>query len=49
MPTVQGLARLYVQTGRAALDLAGWLDAIAMQGETPEWRQWAEKERMRLR
>ncbi len=49
VPTVQGLARLYVQTGRTGPELAGWLDTIAMQGETEEWRGWAARERARGR
>ncbi len=43
IPTVQALARLHVQRGRDTPDLDGWLDAIALQGETEEWREWAER------
>lgn len=41
VPTVQGLARLCVTSGRADPRLAGWLDAIAIRGETERWRAWA--------
>jgi tetratricopeptide (TPR) repeat protein len=43
--TIQALAKLGVTKGRAGPDLAGWLDVIALQGETEQWRDWAAKER----
>lgn len=46
--TVQALARLGVVTEREGLDLAGWLDVIALRGETERWREWAARERGRL-
>ncbi len=49
VPTVQGIARLYVRAGRTVPELAAWLDEIAMQGETAHWREWAERERLRIR
>ena len=49
VPTIEALARLHICQHRENADLPGWLDAIAMQGETEEWRVWAEKERARVR
>ena len=45
--TTQALARLHVQSRRDSDQLEGWLDIIALQGETPDWRQWAAQERSR--
>jgi tetratricopeptide (TPR) repeat protein len=47
--TVQALARLEVTSGRRSPELAGWLDEVAMRGETEAWREWAEKEIVRDR
>ena len=47
--TTQALARLHVQSGRKNGELAGWLDVIALQGETAEWREWAAEQQMRSR
>ena len=47
--TVQALARLEVTSGRRGPELAGWLDEIAIRGETERWRQWAMAERGRVR
>jgi hypothetical protein len=41
--TVQALARLEVTLGRQSPELAGWLDLIAVQGDTPPWREWARR------
>ncbi len=41
IPTVQALARLEVTSNRRGAELEGWLDEIAMRGETNEWREWA--------
>jgi len=49
MATVQALARLEVTSGKRSDELAGWLDEIAMRGESLPWREWAERERMRTR
>ena len=49
VPTTQALARLHVQTERKDEELTGWLDAVALRGETVEWREWAERERARQR
>ena len=45
--TVQALAMLHVVGGRQAPELAGWLNEIAMRGETERWRKWAGGERAR--
>jgi Tfp pilus assembly protein PilF len=44
--TVQALARLDVTSGRKSPELAGWLDEIALRGETEGWRRWATAQRM---
>jgi len=43
--TVQALARLEVTSGRKSPELPGWLDEVAMRGETERWREWARRER----
>ena len=40
--TLQALARIEVVSGKQTEELAGWLDAIAMRGETASWRKWAK-------
>ncbi len=45
--TVQALARLEVTSGRRSPELAGWLDEVALRGETERWREWAHQVRMR--
>jgi predicted Zn-dependent protease len=42
--TVQALARLEVTSGKRSEELPGWLDQIAMQGETERWRAWAKRQ-----
>jgi Tfp pilus assembly protein PilF len=49
MATVQALARLEVTSGHKSEELEGWLDQIALQGETQMWKEWADRERMRTR
>ena len=44
---VQALASLEVTSGKRSEELAGWLDQIAMQGETEAWREWARRTRPR--
>jgi predicted Zn-dependent protease len=46
--TVQALARLERTTAKRSPEFTAWLDAIALQGETQVWREWAERERLRL-
>jgi Tfp pilus assembly protein PilF len=41
LPAIQGLARLALATGREEPRLLGWLETIALEGETEEWRRWA--------
>jgi len=43
MPAIQGAARLAVAEGRRDADVAGWLDEIALRGESEQWRAWAKK------
>lgn len=48
--TLQALAKLHVVGRRESPDLEGWLDLIALQGETEAWRAWARTAyRTRLR
>lgn len=45
----QGLARLQLKSGKADERTPALLKVIAMQGETPEWRDWAKGELTRIR
>jgi len=45
----QGLARLQLKNGKADEKTPALLRVIAMQGETPEWREWAKGELTRGR
>ncbi len=45
----QGLARLQLKSGKADEKTPALLRVIAMQGETPEWRDWAKGELTRVR
>jgi len=47
--SIEALAKLHVVNGRAAPELAGWLDEIAMRGENERWREWALRERASAR
>ena len=47
--TVQALAKLEVTSGKRSSELEGWLDQIAIQGETERWREWARSTQARLR
>jgi hypothetical protein len=49
LPTVEALARICVVKHPDSEELAGWLDQIAMQGETECWREWAGRVRTRMR
>ena len=44
VPAVQGLARLTLRCGKEDGRLVGWLDQIALEGESEEWRRWARGE-----
>ena len=42
MPTLQALTRLQLRAGRTDADTARNLSILALRGETPEWREWAQ-------
>ncbi len=42
--SIEALAKLRVVSGRSDPELAGWLDEIAMRGETVRWREWARQQ-----
>ena len=44
LPAVQGLARLVVRSRRQDSRTESWLDQVALEGETAEWRDWARGE-----
>jgi len=44
VPAMQGLARYTLRAGLKDERLAGWLDIIAVEGDTEEWREWARRE-----
>lgn len=44
VPAIQGLARLEVRSGRADSRLEARLQKIALEGETGQWREWAQNE-----
>lgn len=44
---VQALARLEVTRGKRSEEFAGWLDEVALRGETEAWREWARRTRSR--
>lgn len=48
LPAVQGLARLQVRAARTDAGTSKLLATIALEGETPEWRDWARLTRARL-
>jgi len=41
LPAIEGVASLTMRAGKKDERLAGWLDAIALRGETQGWREWA--------
>lgn len=41
---MQGAASLAVRRGESPGALEGWLRAIALSGEDPEWREWARRQ-----
>jgi hypothetical protein len=46
LPALQGLASLSLRSGRREDPrLAGWLEEVALRGET-EWREWARECRL---
>ncbi len=42
LPTIQALARLQVRHARTDDHTAGYLRSIALEGDTPAWREWAK-------
>jgi hypothetical protein len=45
LPAIEGIARLTVLSGKKDERLPAWLDAIALRGESSEWRRWAIEHR----
>jgi tetratricopeptide (TPR) repeat protein len=45
LPAIEGIARLTTRAEKKDERLTGWLDAIAMRAESPEWREWALRRR----
>lgn len=41
MPAIQGLARLAARSGEDEVRLEDWLERLALEGESQEWREWA--------
>ncbi|MFN0007219.1 MAG: tetratricopeptide repeat protein [Planctomycetota bacterium] len=41
LPALEGIASLTLKTGRQDERLAGWLETIAMRGDSAQWREWA--------
>ncbi len=48
LPTIQALARLQLRNGRTDDRTRGFLEEIALRGETPQWRDWAHHQLVRL-
>ena len=46
VPSTQALARLLVRSAREDEKLSDYLDKIALEGETSEWREWAKRQRL---
>jgi tetratricopeptide (TPR) repeat protein len=42
LPTIQALTRLELRAGKPTDHTRAHLEAIAMQGKSPEWRAWAQ-------
>lgn len=45
LPTIQAMVRLQVRASKTDARTAAMLDAVAMRGETREWREWARMQR----
>jgi len=43
LPAIQGAARLAIAQGRRDAGVEGWLDEIALRGESEAWHAWARK------
>lgn len=42
IPTMQALARLQIRSNHTDERTAGFMNQIALAGETPQWREWAQ-------
>ena len=49
LPTLEGLARLQIKSGKTDERTRHALDEIALRGESERWREWARAELIRLR
>ena len=47
--TTEAIARLTLRTGRTSERLPAMLEAIALRGETADWRSWAKEQMSRLK
>jgi Tfp pilus assembly protein PilF len=47
LPAIQGAASATLRMGRPDQRLRGWLDEIALRGESADWRGWAIQQRTR--
>lgn len=43
VPSIQALSLLQIKHNRADDRTAGYLQTVALQGDTPRWRQWAQE------
>lgn len=48
LPTMQALARLQVRSGKQDAETPRMLKEVAIRGETPEWRDWARLQMVRV-
>ncbi len=48
LPSIQALARLQLRHGRTDDRTKGYLEEIALRGETTQWRDWAHYQLVRL-
>lgn len=46
VPAIQGLAKLFLSTGRDDPRLEEWLTRLSVEGESEEWRDWAKERRV---
>ncbi len=47
-PTVQALTRLEIRAGRNTDETVGRLSTLALEGESPQWRNWARQQMLLL-
>ena len=48
IPTMQALTRLQIRRSRSDDRTASMLNQIALSGESPQWRQWAQRQLIKL-